>query len=201
MAHRGDYDSYQQEEVDRVEENIAEHKRKIKESLTRSNRTLEKTVAVSTDTSLELKKQGEQIDQIERDVAHTHQTVTYADSLVKSIDSLWYAINPFRSKPKAVPAETGAGGSSSSKTKAKKGGGRGGGGSTSSTTARAAGFDEDENAALDNMARNLSVLKQQSIAAGHEIDRQNESLERTNASADRLGKRIQVTTSNIKRMT
>ena len=196
-----DQDSSAQEYED-VQQRIAEHKAATKRSLEECSRVSNQTVEVANDTSRELKKQGEQLDHVEATVDHTEQGLTVADSLVKSIDSFWYAINPFKKKPKQSNLTAHRDTKSASDVTASSSGI-----ASRNAAARASqkqkentkvyGFDEDEVDMLQNVQRNLAVLKGNALGQGEELDKQNKQLERLNEKTEHTVAHTQRTNRKI----
>eukprot|EP01061_Rhynchopus_euleeides_P005647 TRINITY_DN14865_c0_g1_i1.p1 TRINITY_DN14865_c0_g1~~TRINITY_DN14865_c0_g1_i1.p1 ORF type:complete len:203 (+),score=68.81 TRINITY_DN14865_c0_g1_i1:189-797(+) len=195
------------QQVLETEERIAEHKRAIKASLEQASRLSGDTVEVANDTNRELRKQGDQLDHIDKTLDHTDEGLTLADSLVKSIDSFWYAINPFKRKPKAskgvplAPKDSRTeGATASSSAVASRQADRQAQVAKKQDT-KVYGLDEDEAAMLNNVANNLQILKQQSLSQSDELDRQNNMLEKMNPKAEALSSRMQQTTRKINSIT
>ncbi|KAJ9441771.1 hypothetical protein DIPPA_56293 [Diplonema papillatum] len=199
----------QRVQVEQTEEEILEktkfHKEETKKSLDRANRTLEQTLAVQSETSKELRRQGEQIDTMKAQVDHVDDSITIANTLVKSIDSVFYALNPFKKRPKSkTPATTSCrdeGASQAGIRPLPTGAGASRGSSQRTEELRSAGYDDEEFASLQKMSNNLGALKSASQNMGDEITNQNQKLEELNVGVERVNRRLAATTAKVKRMT
>eukprot|EP01059_Diplonema_ambulator_P015241 TRINITY_DN2633_c0_g1_i2.p1 TRINITY_DN2633_c0_g1~~TRINITY_DN2633_c0_g1_i2.p1 ORF type:complete len:237 (+),score=78.24 TRINITY_DN2633_c0_g1_i2:52-711(+) len=216
FADAGDEPQYDEDDFVVIEAKTKEHKKEITSGLRRVDRLVQETNQQAANTNVEIKRQGEVIKGIEEKVDHTNESLNYADHLVKSIDSFWYALNPFKKKKKKGTTDPSKR-ASTDLTEAQEATSQAQ--STASRLHRASnskpqrltsdqvqeqetitGFSAEDQQSLNSIQHGLSTLKEQMLITGDQLEKQNKDLERLNPKVQQVTARMEKTTGKIKTM-
>eukprot|EP01064_Diplonema_japonicum_P022181 TRINITY_DN3185_c0_g5_i1.p1 TRINITY_DN3185_c0_g5~~TRINITY_DN3185_c0_g5_i1.p1 ORF type:complete len:234 (+),score=69.71 TRINITY_DN3185_c0_g5_i1:51-704(+) len=214
FADIGQDQQYTEEDFEIIEAKTKAHKKEISQGLQRCDRIVQETNAQAATTNVELRRQGEVIKEIEEKVDHTEESLNYADHLVKSIDSFWYALNPFKKKKKKKSPDAQTGFTPSEATEASSSGASAAYKSSRVPASRskkiseeqaleqeqATGFSHGDQQALNNIHHGLQTLKEQMVISGDQIDAQNKDLDRLGPKMEHTTNRMKKTTGKVKSM-